>query len=938
MASSDGELEEQLLQAGNKLVDPPSSVDELLSLLDRVENCLSKVEQSPTKSMQSALSPSLKALVADQLFRHSNVDVKVAVASCISEITRITAPDAPYDDDQMKEVFQLIVSSFENLSDKSSRSYTKRTSILETVAKVRSCVVMLDLECDALILEMFQNFLKSIRDYHPENVFSSMETIMNLVLEESEDISLELLTPILTNVKTDNEEVLPVARKLAERVLESSGTKLKPYLIQAVQTLGISFDDYSKVVASICQETSGDVEQNEDRGAGIDMADESKSVRASLDEAAQEDKEKTTVLGSSEQVDLAVERSPKSLMSNGVAQMAEDDSKIDSNSQKKPEHDHHTDQSVSINTSSDAGPDSLDSEKATDTEHKPEQSTQTRGKKSNSSMKSTEPSDSSLIDDELENKKLPDHNSQNKDVPGSPVEDPSVEAAGPSENEKETSIKPSSPKPLEDESGNVAQSPSGSLPDGHSKKAGGRQKKKESLIKDTTPSADDVSKKVSEATSDSEVKPNRRSGKKVSSEISIENKTPTVVDASKKGSGSMNDSEEKPLKQSAKKVDGSSKIGAGSSSKQPQDKKRRARGKGFSEKDATKSSAKDDDKEVVSSPKSVTKSTKDDRDLDTPKTNSKRKRTSGKEKVSKYGENLVGSRIKVWWPDDQAFYEGVIDSFDPASKKHKVSYNDGDEEILSLKTERFELIEDDSGSDGEQASDHPSPDASTETPLKKKAKRNSNETTKQGKMDASLKNLLSRGGGTSSSKSKGTLAKSGRKSHDGIKVDSKSKDDSRKTVSKSENVNSGKSKDHTPRGGSSKSVDAAPKSAGKSKGNDPNTPKTGKIKDDDTSTGRASTKSKPDIVKTGKSKQDTSKSTSISKGKSPKSGGKSSANGTGKVKSGGGSSKSKESEDVKENSTDSARPERTKTKSPNSSKALGSDSKSGKKRRRGVKS
>ena len=155
--------------------------------------------------MQNALSPSLKALVADQLLRHADADVKVAVASCISEITRITAPDAPYDDDQMKvcriywlymfgycrnkdlqvssscltslfpaqsssfifwctqEVFQLIVSSFENLSDKSSRSYAKRTSILETVAKVRSCVVMLDLECDGLILEMFEHFLAAIR-------------------------------------------------------------------------------------------------------------------------------------------------------------------------------------------------------------------------------------------------------------------------------------------------------------------------------------------------------------------------------------------------------------------------------------------------------------------------------------------------------------------------------------------------------------------------------------------------------------------------------------------------------------------------------------------------------------------------------------------------------------------------------------------------------
>lgn len=53
--------------------------------------------------------------------------------------------------------------SFERLDDLTSRSFLKRVSILETVAKVRSCVVMLDLECDDLILEMFQHFLKTIR-------------------------------------------------------------------------------------------------------------------------------------------------------------------------------------------------------------------------------------------------------------------------------------------------------------------------------------------------------------------------------------------------------------------------------------------------------------------------------------------------------------------------------------------------------------------------------------------------------------------------------------------------------------------------------------------------------------------------------------------------------------------------------------------------------
>lgn len=67
------------------------------------------MEQSPAKSMQVALSPLTRALIADELLRHSDVDVKVAVASCISEITRITAPDAPYDDDRMKVVWRFLI-------------------------------------------------------------------------------------------------------------------------------------------------------------------------------------------------------------------------------------------------------------------------------------------------------------------------------------------------------------------------------------------------------------------------------------------------------------------------------------------------------------------------------------------------------------------------------------------------------------------------------------------------------------------------------------------------------------------------------------------------------------------------------------------------------------------------------------------------------------
>ncbi|XP_058727060.1 sister chromatid cohesion protein PDS5 homolog C-like [Vicia villosa] len=251
MASFNKELEQELLQAAKSLLYPPSSLNNLLRLLCQVGSCLSRVEQSRAESKKKELSSLSKALIADELINNSDVDVKVALAYCFSELTRITAPNAPYDDHQMKEVFGLIVSSFEILYDKSSRWYEEKILILELVAKLRLCVLMLDLECDDLILEMFQHFLETIREHHPETVFSSMKSIMVLVLDESDDISLDLLSPIIDSVKKDNEVSLPIALKLGESVLQSCATKLKPYLRLAVNELGISLDDYSDVLASV---------------------------------------------------------------------------------------------------------------------------------------------------------------------------------------------------------------------------------------------------------------------------------------------------------------------------------------------------------------------------------------------------------------------------------------------------------------------------------------------------------------------------------------------------------------------------------------------------------------------------------------------------------------------------------------------------------------
>ncbi|XP_009126585.1 DNA ligase 1 isoform X3 [Brassica rapa] len=853
MSDSEKEIENQILEAGEKLVDPPSSLDELLPLLDKIFTCLVDVEQSPPASMQNALSPLMTALVDGKLVKHSDIDVKVAVAACISEITRITAPDAPYDDDKMREVFKLIVSSFENLDDDSSRSYSKRTSILETVAKVRSCVVMLDLECDSLLIEMFQNFLKAVRDHHTGNLFSSMENIMTLVLEESEEIPPKMLSPILHYVRKDD-EVPQVSRSLAEQVLSKCASKLKNYLTEAVKSSGVSLDKYSKVVASICEGTFSALQQDQ-----LVENEKEDSQGHLTKEAEVEDKQEAEVISTPERTDPPKDESSKSGVSNGIAQ--QNDSSVDTESTKKLDDTNAKDEPEQLDNPSNTGLDNTSEEKPT-VEHQTQE-------REPSSVKEVDSSKSSDVKEETE----PEALLESKDVQSLPPDDSSVNAAA-SENDQETSVQAfpsktsadetanvSSPskaedlveeirpktttkqkkkgsstkeaKPSADETANVSSpskaedlveqiqpkttanqkkkesstkeaksssdetanvsspskaedlveeiqpkttanqkkkessskeakpsadetatvsSPSNAedLVEETRPKTTANQKKKESSGKEAKPSAASVTEEAPEETNTSEAKVTKKSGKKVASS----SKAKSAVSPSKKST-----SETKAAKQSEKKAVESDNVQE--SSKPKVEKKKTGRGKAMDD-----NSSGDSEKPAVSSGKSASKSKKEVKEPieESPNTSSKRKRSLGKASDLQTPDgNIVGSRVRVWWPIDKAYYKGVVDSYDSAKKRHLVIYDDGDQEILNLKKQKWHFLDESETEQGEEAADQTGHEE--EEPQSKKAK-----TGKQSKIGASGK----KGGGAGSSKSKATPAsKSGKKSQDDKPKDSK---------------------------------------------------------------------------------------------------------------------------------------------------------------------
>ncbi|EEF36824.1 hypothetical protein RCOM_0621630 [Ricinus communis] len=66
-----------------------------------------------------------------------------------------------------------------------------------------------------------------------------------------------------------------------------------------------------------------------------------------------------------------------------------------------------------------------------------------------------------------------------------------------------------------------------------------------------------------------------------------------------------------------------------------------------------------------------------------------------------FAENLIGSRIKVWWQKNmRKSYEGDTVSYDPIEKKHKVRYANGDEKLLLLEKEQWEFVSDESDASG----------------------------------------------------------------------------------------------------------------------------------------------------------------------------------------------------------------------------------------------
>ena len=134
--ASVGGLRTKFYKLGKMLKGPSLEKSILIYTLENVVRCLCLVKQSNCGLMISVLDPLGAQLV--RFLGHTDPNVRLVVITCISEIMRIKALKPPYNDHIMKEIFQLMLDSFEVLYDITNVLFAKRVTMQEIMANIKS--------------------------------------------------------------------------------------------------------------------------------------------------------------------------------------------------------------------------------------------------------------------------------------------------------------------------------------------------------------------------------------------------------------------------------------------------------------------------------------------------------------------------------------------------------------------------------------------------------------------------------------------------------------------------------------------------------------------------------------------------------------------------------------------------------------------------------
>lgn len=141
-------------------------------------------------------------MINKRLLSHKDLGVQSLVACCLSDILRIYAPDAPYTDFQLADIFKLFIKQFRRLSEPENGYYSQQVYLITRSAEVRSIILVTDIDENSTLIEsIFELFYDTNNKFH-KKLEPIISDILIEIISEWDQISTSVLRLILNKFLT----------------------------------------------------------------------------------------------------------------------------------------------------------------------------------------------------------------------------------------------------------------------------------------------------------------------------------------------------------------------------------------------------------------------------------------------------------------------------------------------------------------------------------------------------------------------------------------------------------------------------------------------------------------------------------------------------------------------------------------------------------------
>ena len=180
-----------------KLSGKAVTTDALLKKLNTLHQQLASLEQEHVDV--NSLSTVRTELIHTSLLLHKDRGVKAYTACCLADILRLYAPEAPYTQHELRDIFQFF---FRQLSagfkGQDEPYYTEYFHLIESLSTVKSVVLVCDLpSADELLVEIFRDLFTIAKRDFTRKVELYMADILIALIDECNSLPGDVLEGIM---------------------------------------------------------------------------------------------------------------------------------------------------------------------------------------------------------------------------------------------------------------------------------------------------------------------------------------------------------------------------------------------------------------------------------------------------------------------------------------------------------------------------------------------------------------------------------------------------------------------------------------------------------------------------------------------------------------------------------------------------------------------